>query len=314
MPNACVWKRLDQRRQWACISGDDQTEAGCRAGNPDRYYFFPGLRCNDIIWTETDGPYYRCCITDEEEVETGECQNHPTQGECFGAHGIPKGFGAQCSLVAGTLCEGPIAFGACCWFGECHDDWTEEFCAERDGEWNRNVRCPPVGNLECPRGNEQDGCRTVDSGVGAPRIPPGGYRWTYDLCATALFEPVVKYIDESYLDDGFARLQSVHPIRAVDVWLGLSDDGPVRGESCAYHYGDMDIGPDGFAEPYFCSEPSFHSGHRQTTIMRAAIQNGPEPNGYLDDGFAAFIGAYHAPYWIEAQFYSHIGYCGGPWN
>jgi hypothetical protein len=178
----------------------------------------------------------------------------------------------------------------------------------RGGKWKTESLCRDV---DCPEPPPEDECRSIDAGVHVPHVPKGGYRWTYDLCPPAFFEPIV-----TEGGDGYARPQSIHPVRAVEVDLGQVDQGPMPGESCAYHFGDMDIGLDGFAEPYFCSQPNYARSHNQLTVMRPVIQRvGDAPDeadadSVMQDGFAAFVGAYHSPYWTEAQFHSGIQYCG----
>jgi hypothetical protein len=119
-------------------------------------------------------------------------------------------------------------------------------------------------------------------------------------------------------DENYASPQSTHPVRAVDVDLGQTDTGPVPGESCAYHWGHLAIALDGFAEPYLCSQPNYAREHNQVSFLQPVIQRVGEgdgeadPDTFIDDGFAAFLGTYHTPYWTEAQFSSSIHRCGVP--
>jgi hypothetical protein len=117
-------------------------------------------------------------------------------------------------------------------------------------------------------------------------------------------------------DENYASPQSTHPVRAVEVDLGQVDTGPTPGESCAHHWGHLGVGLDGFVEPYFCSQPNYAREHNQTSFMTPIVQRVGEEldeadsDSIIDDGFAAFLGIYHAPYWTEAQFSSATPRCG----
>jgi hypothetical protein len=306
MPNACVYRPSPNPQNIYVCDEASSTPGSCTSRSNGTY--FPGLRCDQVAWDSRTGPLIRCCALDgEPPVRTGQCYNLAFERDCLFLPGQSLGTGEWCRNEEPYTCGAPPPPGACCHpNGQCTETGDEDGCFIADGTWHEQERCR---DLTCPRADQQEGCRVADAEPNQPRVPAGGRRWTYDLCPTALFEPVLMPNDDNY-----CRLQTVHLVRAVEVDLGLRDAGPTPGESCAYHFGDMTIGPDGYAEPYFCSEPNFAADHQQTTIMAVAIQNGPEPNGYLDDGYAAFQGAYHAPYWTEAQLYSHQGYCGSPFQ
>jgi hypothetical protein len=186
------------------------------------------------------------------------------------------------------------------------------------------LRCEDVRNGRgCEHPPHEEGCRHIHGDGHGPQLPSSTvdetyFKWSYDLCHAAFFEPIVRDRDNVDVDGGFARLQTLHPVRAVDTYLGdvNAPDAPTPNESCAFHYGDLDVGLDSFAEPYFCSQPFYSRDHNQTSLMAAVVQrvgldkSEALADTFLGDGDSAFVGYYHAPYWTEAQFHSHIQICG----
>jgi hypothetical protein len=284
MPACCI-PDPSQPSGWFC--GNFSSCAACLAFRANATCY-EGLQCNQVICGR------HACCSDE-----GVCSNE-VLGNC---NGTPMGVGTQCRA---NTCEEFITGGCCYLDGSCQDIRHAE-CIETGGRWHRDELCQV---LDCPRPPPENEFRAINAPGHEPRIPEGGLRWTYDLCAPAFFEPMVREDDESY-----ASPQSSHPVRAVEVDLGQVDAGPTPGESCAHHWGHLGVGLDGFVEPYFCSQPNYAREHNQTSLMTPVIQRvGDEldeanPDSIIDDGFAAFLGTYHAPYWTEAQFHSGTHRC-----
>ncbi len=147
-------------------------------------------------------------------------------------------------------------------------------------------------------------------------IPPTSRKeWGLDLCQNAIFTAVIRP-PEHYpepggpgslgFEPGFAEIRSTHPIRAVEI------PDPRGDEVCRHHHGKMRLGSDGFARPVFCSlsVAGLPNNFQKTTAPLPYIQHGFDPNGQIEPGFAAMLGAYHAPWWTEAVFHTSPQVCG----
>jgi hypothetical protein len=64
----------------------------------------------------------------------------------------------------------------------------------------------------------------------------------------------------------------------------------------------MSVDNGAFARPTFCSQPveGNRTEFRQNSALMLFLQREDDPNGIVEKGFFAFVGAYHAPYWTEA--------------
>jgi hypothetical protein len=146
--------------------------------------------------------------------------------------------------------------------------------------------------------------------------------WHLDFCQNAVFAPAIRdSIDypspggtgSKGFEPGFFELRSTHPVRAVEV------HDPGGDEVCSFHHGKMSMGVDGFARPIFCSLPFALNAKdfSQVTALRTFIRPATDVHGNpqntwqgIEPGFFGFVGAYHAPYWTEAVFHSHVTVCG----
>jgi len=284
-----------------------------------------------------------CCFEDDRI-----CQNL-TGLDCLNQGGEPQSEFTQCSFPM-VHCDVPRGAACCFPEGSCQT-LTEDRCNALGGFWRRDGICPEYGTDDpspciktaccLPGGtcenttrqgcNARSGywyngktCADAECGEGdVPRyfdpigtVAPSGLVWDLDLCQWALFEPVLVLADDNY-----ARLESLHPMRAVEPDWGREHDTIYPGEPCGYHWGDMGIDSEGLAEPRFCSKPYYgDQNFDQTTVMKAYIKrlagipDDMEPSTIdenQDDGFTAFGGMYHTPYWIEASFNSALRICAG---
>ena len=151
------------------------------------------------------------------------------------------------------------------------------------------------------------------------RIPQPSLGWGLDLCQNMpmsfAIRPPEHYPDSdgegsTGFEPGFLEPCSVYPVRAMEVPNAQSHQ-----EVCRHHYGQLVLGPDGSLHVLFCSQPRIGSGtdvrFRQTGEAYLYVQDGEDQEGGVEDGFCAFIGAYHAPYWTEAIYNSRGIVCGG---
>lgn len=281
-----------------------------------------------------------CCFDDQ-----SPCQNLTTT-ECINQGGVFQEEFTQCSFPT-VHCDA-LRGAACCFPDGSCQRMTEVTCNSLGGFWRRSDSCPEfpddpspciptaccLPDNTCENTNRRQcdvrigywyngkTCDEVDCATGeTPRyfdyvgkLAPSGMTWGLDLCQWALFEPVLVFDDDNY-----CRLQTLHPVRAVEPNWSSDTMTIFPGEPCGYHWGDMGMDSEGFAEPRFCSKPS-HGNARfdQTTVMKAYTQRiGGLPPGTIlpdydrnqGDGFTAFGGLYHTPYWVEASYNSALRLC-----
>ena len=155
-----------------------------------------------------------------------------------------------------------------------------------------------------------------------PEFPtPTGPRpvlvWTLDLCANAIFSPIIRPAadepepgDEGYdgFERGFHEIRTTHPVRAVAV-----QEPGASTEACRYHYGKTIALIDGFHYKVFCSEPITDA--RPTQLRQTAIAERflavpmPGQPDQVEPGFHGSIGAYHTPFWTETRYDSEGVVC-----
>ena len=138
-----------------------------------------------------------------------------------------------------------------------------------------------------------------------PRPVPGMRRWTLDLCPFIAFG-VRKQTDVLDPERGRWGLVSTHKNRAVAVTPLVNQE-----EVCRHHRGHMTIGPDGHAQPIWCSDPA-DSQFRQLHMGRMYLAAADAMPELGEPGRAGVFGRYHAPYWFEAILFGSVTRCGAP--
>ncbi len=136
------------------------------------------------------------------------------------------------------------------------------------------------------------------------RPAPNVRRWTIDLCPYVVFG-VRKRDDPNDPERGRWDLVSSHPVRAV--WRAPTSNSD---EVCQHHRGHVTIGPDGHAQPIWCSDPSA-GPFRQLHFGRMFIAGAAARVELGEIGRAGVFGRYHAPYWFEAVLFGTVARCGG---
>lgn len=308
----------------ARCSDNEETPSTCAVA---RGIFYPFLSCEEITQCGTQA----CCFDDRPcaDLMASDClfQGGRTQDvgtQCIGTICVssvgaccfednhcelldPQDCEDQGGVVQGGPCNPnpciPIELGACCLpNGRCLSLSGRESCERDGGVFFPSRDC--VG-LDCPDFPPPPGCEEPDSSeYHRGKIPKTSMKpWSLDLCHSIFLEAT------PYPTDKFARMFSLNRVRAVDAEVNV-----FFGEPCGYHWGDYALDDEGFLEGYFCSEPrqGDHS-HRQQSRTQTFIQL-PEsdPQGYIEHGFVAELGTYHAPYWTEVRFDSYQPYCGAP--
>jgi len=90
-------------------------------------------------------------------------------------------------------------------------------------------------------------------------------------------------------------------------------------EVCVPHFGEATILPNGDAGILFCSRPlgtNTHEHTKQAGVADLHIAPGEVPGVLPPEhaGDALLVGAYHAPYWVEAHLASDERRCKPPEN
>lgn len=198
---------------------------------------------------------------------------------------------------------------ACCLPGGSCDDLSELQCCQQGGEpQGAGSTCENTGHL-CGQ-IEPHGCRETMQDT----LPEGLLPWSADICQNAIFEPYIRPPSEYPENDpdfvpGLWELKTVHPVRAME--MSMQELNELR-EPCAYHMARMTV-YEGWARPIYCSQP-FHGDEtsKQTSIAYPYVQKDADVNNFIEQGATAFVGAYHAPWAMEAQFHSNQILCEGP--
>lgn len=170
-------------------------------------------------------------------------------------------------------------------------------------------------DVVCPQPVVPEGCRTQQ----APFYPPGALEWSLDLCQPVFLDPYIESEDAPLEAEAYFRPWSLHRVRALDIDQGGAFHDFV--EPCRFHRVDLTISDEGYAQAAICSIPHYGQAmygespnQRQESYGNLIVQDdtysGPDEDDLLKDGYAAFLGAYHAPYWTEARFSSTLTRCG----
>lgn len=248
-----------------------------------------------------------CCV----ELQPGlfTCFVAPDEQTCLGAQGAYYD-DVPCDFVD---CLAHISKGACCLpDGSCERLTQPECLFVRGGtSYSPLTYCGEVNCGDEPPDPPEE-CREA----GADRVPGNRQPWDPNLCQTAMFDPTVRPAehnpdstgDERGNDDfapGDCELLSAHPVRAMPA--------PGNADPCVSHYGMVMVAPDGTHRGVFCSQPTAgRTDQRQSVEMDVYTQVGPDPAGIMRPGDSFFAGAYHAPWYTEAQYRSFEVNCGAP--
>lgn len=147
---------------------------------------------------------------------------------------------------------------------------------------------------DCPPSPREEDCRFPEP----DRVV--GRTWTMELCANAPMGPAIVGSGVPNHRQGYAALLTTREVRSTGR------------DRCEHAVTTMYMGPDGYADPVFCSTQDRFDGpraHHGGMVIMANVEGAPTRPGYglIAAGFAA-------PDWTEATASSQLVRCQSPYR